>query len=91
MERHNEQQKMELRLKEEKRKEEALKQKSQDERAEMQNKDKRKFCIQRKFTLNFFPWFPRKNQQFKNFAVYLHTALTEEEIMTRMLKGFEDI
>ena len=90
MERHNEKQKMELRLREEERKQDALKEKSNHERAEMEKAYKNKFHIDRKFSIHL-SWILKEPEKYSSFVVYLHVPLSEKEISERMLKGFEDI
>lgn len=84
MKRHNENQKMDLRLKDQAHKREKLVDKGERERAEMDKLSKLKFRIGLSYIL-------REPKKYSSFTVYLHAPLNEQEIRERMIKGFGDI
>jgi len=85
MKRHNAQQKMDLRLKDQEHKNEKLAGKGERERAEMEAKSEGlPFWV-------FCPCIFKPPKLKESFTVFLKVPLTEAEIRERMMKGFGDI
>ena len=81
--RDNDQRKMELRLRALDQKHEKMDARSQRERAQMEMK------ANAKFTINYIEWFyPKKHH---GFIVNLKNPLSEDEIRSRMIRGFGDL